>query len=264
MQTSPSVTSPERRDRALAKQIIGAFEENDLPVDPFTPVRDHIIRSHSEWVPAVLRYNSIPAKMLLEVCNLNNDLDRRLLQTRTYRQHVAEAVVQGLLAYYDETKRYTDGLGYSLQSYDLEAQHSFSIGQRQKFVWGAGFRLYQDQEQEGGAPLFLPTSSTQMLVGSSPMPCAPKSWNTYCPATCARLIMTRMSAATMAQPPAQPVRGPNAREAQVNVVPQSGSALLSSLYPMDVRSIGTKANSATMGAPSPTATTMSPSVAARL
>ena len=61
------------------------------------------------------------------------------------------------------------------------------------------------------------------------MPALPKSWNTYCPATWARLAMTRTSAATMAQPPAQPVRGPNARDAQVNVVPQSGSALFSSL-----------------------------------
>ena len=42
--------------------------------------------------------------------------------------------------------------------------------------------------------------------------------------------MTRMSAATMAQPPNQPqVFGPNARVAHVNVVPQSGSALFSSL-----------------------------------
>ena len=41
--------------------------------------------------------------------------------------------------------------------------------------------------------------------------------------------MTRTSAATMAQPPAQPSLGPNARVAQVNVVPQSGSALFSSL-----------------------------------
>jgi len=89
--------------RQLAKQLIGAFEELELPVHPFTPVRDHIIRNRSEWVPAVLRYNMVPAKMLLEVCNLNNDLDRRLLQTRGYRQHVAEAVLRGLLAYYGQT-----------------------------------------------------------------------------------------------------------------------------------------------------------------
>src|SRR5579872_3376460 len=62
--------------------------------------------------------------------------------------------------------------------------------------------------------------------------------------------MTRMSAATIAQPPAQPVRGPNARDAHVNVVPQSGSALFISLYPIEVSSIGTNATK--------------PSVAARL
>ena len=75
----------------------------------------------------------------------------------------------------------------------------------------------------------MPPSSTQPLVGLLPMPVAPNSRNTYWLATWARLAMTRMSATTMAQPPAHPVRGPNARVAQVNVVPQSGSALFSSL-----------------------------------
>ncbi len=51
----------------------------------------------------------------------------------------------------------------------------------------------------------------------------------YCLATWARLAMTRTSATTIAQPPAQPVFGPNALVAQVNVVPQSGSALFISL-----------------------------------
>ena len=75
----------------------------------------------------------------------------------------------------------------------------------------------------------MPTSSTQPLVAFWPMPLAPNSRNTYCPATWARLAMTRTSAATMAQPPAHPVLGPNARVAQVKVVPQSGSALFISL-----------------------------------
>ena len=49
--------------------------------------------------------NSIPeisAKILLEVCNLGNDQDRALIQTATYRQQVAKAVVRGLLAYYEQ------------------------------------------------------------------------------------------------------------------------------------------------------------------
>ncbi len=74
-----------------------------------------------------------------------------------------------------------------------------------------------------------PTSSTQPLAGFEPMPLAPNSRKTYWPATWARLAMTRMSAAMMPQPPSQPVLGPKARVAQVNVVPQSGSALFSSL-----------------------------------
>jgi N-acetylmuramoyl-L-alanine amidase len=109
VQESPRITfSREERveseglSRELAKQVVAAFQAGGLPVHPFKPVRDKIIRNNGEWVPAVLRYNSIPAKILLEVCNLANDQDRKLVQTRTYRQKVAEAVVRGLLAYYGQ------------------------------------------------------------------------------------------------------------------------------------------------------------------
>ena len=75
----------------------------------------------------------------------------------------------------------------------------------------------------------MPTNSTHPLEASDPIPLAPKSRKTYCPAIWARLAMTRMSAAMIPHPPSQPVFGPNARAAQVNVVPQSGSALFISL-----------------------------------
>ena len=76
-----------------------------------------------------------------------------------------------------------------------------------------------------------PTSSTHPLLGFCPMPFAPNRRKTYCPAIWARLAITRMSAATIPQPPHHPVFGPKARAPQVKVVPQSGSALLSALYP---------------------------------
>lgn len=109
VQEAPHVSFPwqqrvesEGLSRELAKQVIAAFHAKGLPVHPFKPVRDKIIRNKSAWVPAVLRYNSVPAKMLLEVCNLANGEDRRLIQTRAWRQKVSEAVVKGLLAYYGE------------------------------------------------------------------------------------------------------------------------------------------------------------------
>lgn len=100
-------TESEGLSRQLAKRIVAAFQASSLPVHPFKPVREKIIRNNSEWVPAVLRYNSVPAKILLEVCNLANDQDRSLVQTSAYRQKVAEAVVRGLTSYYDQD---TEGL----------------------------------------------------------------------------------------------------------------------------------------------------------
>jgi N-acetylmuramoyl-L-alanine amidase len=86
--------------RDLAQRIIAAFGAAELDVHPFKPVRDRIYRGRRAWVPAVLKYNAVPAKLLLEVCNLANSADRKLLQTRVFRERVANAVVQGLLSYF--------------------------------------------------------------------------------------------------------------------------------------------------------------------
>lgn len=88
--------------RQLAEHLLGEFRGRGLAVHPNKPVREKIIRQRSAYVPAVLRYNAVPAKVLLEVCNLANAEDRRLLQTRAFRQRVAEAVVDGILEYYGD------------------------------------------------------------------------------------------------------------------------------------------------------------------
>ena len=67
--------------RDLAERIVAAFRAAELPLHAFDPIRRNVIRGGREWVPAILRYNRIPARVLVEVCNLNNPEDRRLLQT---------------------------------------------------------------------------------------------------------------------------------------------------------------------------------------
>lgn len=93
--------------RQLAERLVGAFRAADLPVHPFKPVREKVIRNRREWVPAVLRYNAVPAKALIEVCNLANPEDRKKIQTRAYRQAIAEAIVDGILAYYGQGEERT-------------------------------------------------------------------------------------------------------------------------------------------------------------
>jgi N-acetylmuramoyl-L-alanine amidase len=88
--------------RDLAQHIIASFRRGGLAVHPDKPIRDKVIRQRRSWVPAVIRFNAVPAKLLLEVCNLANTEDRRLLQTREFRQRVAEAIVAGIVDYYGD------------------------------------------------------------------------------------------------------------------------------------------------------------------
>lgn len=96
--------------RQLAEEMIGALRRREVAIHPYKPVREKIVRNRSEFVPAVLRYNAVPAKVLLEICNLANDQDRRLLQTRAFRQRIAEAVVEGILRYYGQGDGFEESL----------------------------------------------------------------------------------------------------------------------------------------------------------
>jgi N-acetylmuramoyl-L-alanine amidase len=86
--------------RHLAEKIVGAFRALGLPLHAFQPIRRNVIRGGREWVPAILRYNRIPARVLIEVCNLNNPDDRKLLVSRSYREKVAQAIVSALVEFY--------------------------------------------------------------------------------------------------------------------------------------------------------------------
>lgn len=88
--------------RDLAESIIDAFGSDGLKVHPFNPVRDNVVRDGREWVPAVIRYNMVPTRVLLEICNLGNEKDRALMKTKSYRQHAAEAIYEGLVNYYND------------------------------------------------------------------------------------------------------------------------------------------------------------------
>ncbi len=87
--------------RGLAEKIVGAFRHDNLPVHAFQPIRESVIRSGRQWVPAVIRYNEVPARALVEVCNLNNEEDLALIQTRKYRESVARGIVSALSSFYD-------------------------------------------------------------------------------------------------------------------------------------------------------------------
>ena len=86
--------------RDLAESIIESFENNALKVHPFNPVRDNVVRNGREWVPAIIRFNLVPTRVLLEICNLGNANDRKLMKTAKYRQDIAQAIYEGLVEFF--------------------------------------------------------------------------------------------------------------------------------------------------------------------
>lgn len=99
-QSNDEALAAEGLSRELAQSLIDAFQKAGLKVHPFNPVRDNVVREGREWVPAVIRHNVVPTRVLLEVCNLGNRKDRELMKTRRYRQQVAEATYRGIVDFY--------------------------------------------------------------------------------------------------------------------------------------------------------------------
>lgn len=95
----------EGRSRDMAARTIQAFRAEGLKVHDNKPVRDRVIRRRKAWVPAVLRFNEVPARVLVEVCNLANPEDRRLIQTQVFREKVARAIVRGIRSYYSSSEQ---------------------------------------------------------------------------------------------------------------------------------------------------------------
>lgn len=86
--------------RELAESVIDAFMSAGLKAHPYNPIRDYVVRDGREWVPAVIRYNMVPTRLLLEVCNLGNQKDLALMRTKKYRQRLAQAIYDGIVSFY--------------------------------------------------------------------------------------------------------------------------------------------------------------------
>ena len=84
----------------FSKCIEHSFKKASLPLNPYQPTRDHVVRGKGSWVPAVLRNSIIPCSILIEVCNLNNTEDAKLMKDPEYRQAVADAYIAALIKYY--------------------------------------------------------------------------------------------------------------------------------------------------------------------
>lgn len=99
----------EAASRRLGQAILAGFRGEKLRVAPAQPLRDSIVRgvksSRRPWLPAVLKGNLVPAKVLVETANMNNPQDALLLEDPAGREKIARAVVAGLRQYFQGVRQ---------------------------------------------------------------------------------------------------------------------------------------------------------------
>jgi N-acetylmuramoyl-L-alanine amidase len=85
--------------RKLAASLVRELRKGDLPIQPYQPIRDRVIRGDQIWLPAVLKGNVVPAKVLVEMVNMSNVADAALLGRAADRDRLAESLARGLAGF---------------------------------------------------------------------------------------------------------------------------------------------------------------------
>lgn len=89
------------RSMAFASNLIDSVRRHKISVHKQKPIRTVIHRNRNQsYVPAVVKYNRIPTRCLIEVCNLNNKKDRELMKRPEFRQQMADAFVDAVYKTY--------------------------------------------------------------------------------------------------------------------------------------------------------------------
>ncbi|MDJ0840969.1 MAG: N-acetylmuramoyl-L-alanine amidase [Acidobacteriota bacterium] len=97
----PMLREAQARSMAFAGNLIRESRNHGILVHSQKPVRSLIYKNpRHPFVPAVLRYNRVPTRLLVEVCNLNNPKDRELLKKPEFRQQVADAFTMAVYRTY--------------------------------------------------------------------------------------------------------------------------------------------------------------------
>ena len=94
----------EKYSKELGKTLIHSFRDAKWVTHRNNTVRGYIIRRGKKSLPAILRYSKIPTSILVEVANLNNSQDRKLVLDYRNRQKIADAMVNGLESHFRGSK----------------------------------------------------------------------------------------------------------------------------------------------------------------
>lgn len=97
MHLAPPGAQDADRSSELAREIVANFRRHRLRVSEQTTYRKTVAISGEPYVPAVIRYNAVETRALLELANLADPIDRQRVLDPLYRERMAWAIYEGIL-----------------------------------------------------------------------------------------------------------------------------------------------------------------------
>jgi N-acetylmuramoyl-L-alanine amidase len=87
------------RSQRMASELIRQFRRQGIAIHGRKPIRGYIVRSRGRrpFVPAVIRYNKAPTKMLIEIGNIKNRRDAASMRSPRWREKFAKATVDAII-----------------------------------------------------------------------------------------------------------------------------------------------------------------------
>lgn len=104
--TRRAVQKAQARSLQFATNYVKSSRDRGVRVHRQKPIRSLIYRNPTRpFVPAVIRFNRVPTRVLIEICNLNNPNDQNLLKRPDFRQKVADAFVSAVMRTYGNSSQ---------------------------------------------------------------------------------------------------------------------------------------------------------------
>ncbi|MBI2948595.1 MAG: TonB-dependent receptor [Verrucomicrobia bacterium] len=83
-----------------------------------------------------------------------------------WKHTFSESSEMELQTYFDRTERLSPEFSLSIDTFDIDGQHRFEIGDRNEAIWGLGYRLIDDRDLGGTFASFSPDSATRQIFSA--------------------------------------------------------------------------------------------------
>jgi N-acetylmuramoyl-L-alanine amidase len=90
--------------REFGKILLQTLRRESIPLHPDKPMREYVYRKRAKWLPAIIRYNQVTTKILVEVVNLKNRKDVKRIRDEDFREKFARSFVKAVVEYYNKKK----------------------------------------------------------------------------------------------------------------------------------------------------------------